>query len=141
MNSNKPTLIKGGTSVDDRGNLKFINDFNFANVKRFYQVENHNINFIRAWHGHNNEGKYVYVSSGTALVGAVNLETEEISKFILSSKCPSVLWIPPGYANGFKNLEQNTSIMFFSTSSLEESHGDDIRFDYDKWNIWNEEYR
>jgi len=141
MNSNKPTLIKGGISVDDRGNLKFINDFNFANVKRFYQVENHNINFIRAWHGHNNEGKYVYVSSGTALIGAVSLETEEISKFVLSSKSPSVLWIPPGYANGFKNLEQNTSIMFFSTSSLEESHGDDIRFDYDKWNIWNEEYR
>jgi len=141
MNSNKPTLIKGGTSVDDRGNLKFINDFNFTNVKRFYQVENHNINFIRAWHGHNNEGKYVYVSSGTALVGAVNLETEEVSKFILSSKSPSVLWIPPGYANGFKNLEQNTSIMFFSTSLLEESHGDDIRFDYDKWNIWSEEYR
>lgn len=141
MISDKPTIIKGGISVDDRGNLKFINEFNFSGVKRFYQVENHNINFIRAWHGHKKEGKYVYVTSGTALVGAVNLETEELSKFVLSSKSPSILWIPPGYANGFKNLENNTVILFFSTSSLEESHGDDIRFDYNKWNIWNEEYR
>ena len=46
------TTYIGGIAVDDRGQLRFVNDFNFANVKRFYQVENHRQGFIRAWHGH-----------------------------------------------------------------------------------------
>jgi len=51
------------------------------------------------------------------------------------------LCVPPGYANGFKTLEDNTIIMFYSTSTLEESKGDDYRFDWDKWDIWQEDYR
>jgi dTDP-4-dehydrorhamnose 3,5-epimerase len=134
-------VIGGGVVVDDRGSVSFVNEFDFDGVKRFYQVENHRRDFIRAWHGHKYEGKYVYVSQGSALVGVVNLETQKIEKFVLSSKTPKVLWIPPGHANGFKNLEENTKIIFYSTSTLEESMDDDIRFEYDKWNIWDEEYR
>ena len=66
--------MKGDISVDDRGRVSYINDFDFKDVKRFYMVENHEKGFIRAWHGHKNEGKYVYVVSGTALVGVVNLK-------------------------------------------------------------------
>jgi len=134
-------VLNGGISVDDRGSVRFVNEFNFTNVKRFYQIENHRNGFIRAWHGHKKEGKYVYVSSGSALIGVVNMETEEISKFILSDKTPKILWIPPGNYNGFKSLEENTKIIFFSTTSLEESLGDDIREEHDKWNIWEENYR
>lgn len=137
----KVRLISGGLSVDDRGSVSFVNDFKFENVKRFYMVENHRVGFIRAWHGHKQEGKYVFVCNGTALVGAVDMDTNEINKFILSDKKPSVLWIPPGYANGFKTLEDNTKILFMSTSTLEESLNDDIRFDYNKWDIWEENYR
>lgn len=137
----KINKIQGDLFADDRGYLRFVNDFNFKDVKRFYQVENHAKNFIRAWHGHKKEGKYVYVSKGSALIGAVNMETDEIFKTTLSSQSPVVLFIPPGYANGFKTLEEGTIVMFFSTSTLEESKGDDIRFDYDKWNIWEENYR
>jgi len=134
-------LINGGVSVDDRGSVRFVNDFNFNGVKRFYQVENHSKGFIRAWHGHKKEGKYVYVVNGSALVGIVNMETEEVNKFVLSSQTPKVLWIPPGYFNGFKSLEEGTKIIFFSTSTLEESLGDDIRMPHDKWDIWSEDYR
>lgn len=134
-------VLNGGISVDDRGSVRFVNDFNFSNVKRFYQVENHRQGYIRAWHGHKNEGKYVYVPNGTALIGVVNMETEEIKKFILSDKQPKILFIPPNHYNGFKNLEENTSIIFFSTSTLEESIGDDIRMPFDKWDIWGEDFR
>lgn len=145
-------VINGGIAVDDRGSLRFVNDFNFEGVKRFYQVENHRQGFIRAWHGHLKEGKYVYVTSGTALVGAVPLELYEdgktyildqnkVKKFVLSASSPKILYIPPGYANGFKNLEDNTKVLFFSTSTLEESKGDDIRFDFDVVNIWGEDFR
>ena len=134
-------ILNGGIAVDDRGSVRFVNDFNFEGVKRFYHVENHRRGFIRAWHGHKKEGKYVYVPNGSALVGVVNMETEEVSKFVLSDKSPKILWIPPGYYNGFKSLEENTKILFFSTTTLEESLGDDIREEHNKWNIWEENYR
>ena len=137
----KPELMNGGLAVDDRGMVRFVNDFSFTDIKRFYQVSNHKRDYIRAWHGHNHEQKYVYVVKGTALIGAVNMQTEEIFKFVLSDKKPSILKIPNGFANGFKTLEEDTQILFFSTSTLQESLGDDIRFAYDKWNIWEEDYR
>lgn len=137
----EPKLISGDIRIDDRGSVSFVNEFDFKNVKRFYMVENHHQDFIRAWHGHKKEGKYVLVSCGTALIGTVNMESDKLDKFILSAKKPCILWIPPGYANGFKNLEKNTKIIFFSTSTLEESKDDDIRFPYDKWDIWSEDFR
>lgn len=141
--SSTPIILHGDKFVDDRGTLSFVNAFGFENVKRFYQVENHGKNFIRAWHGHQKEGKYVYVCKGSVLVGAVDIKTSEsaASKFVLSSEKPRILWIPPGYANGFMNLTEATIIQFFSTSTIEESKDDDIRFPFDKWNIWNIEYR
>ncbi|MAF37244.1 sugar epimerase [archaeon] len=152
----KIDLIKGGVSVDDRGSVRFVNDFNFEGVKRFYQVDNHKQGFIRAWHGHKKEGKYVYVVKGSALIGAVKMEVREdlndmhetliepegeVFKCVLSSQDPKVLWIPPGYANGFMSLTRDTIIQFFSTSTLKESLGDDIRFPYNKWDIWHVEER
>jgi len=140
MDSGK--IIPGGKIFDDRGSLSFVNDFDFHDVKRFYVVSNYQQNFIRAWHGHRYEGKYVFVVSGAALVGVVNLETEEIvGRYVLSEEQPKVLWIPPNHANGFMALKKDTKVMFFSTTTLEESRGDDIRFPYDKWNIWNIDYR
>lgn len=138
--------IKGDLSTDDRGTVRFVNAFNFQDVKRFYQVENHRAGFIRAWHGHRKEAKYVYVARGSALVAAVPLgslqDSRDVFKTVLSSNKPSVLYIPPGYANGFKTLEEDTIIQFFSTSSLQESLGDDIRFEYNTIpNIWDEDFR
>ena len=136
-------ILQGGIAADDRGTVKFVNDFDFAGVKRFYQVENHKRGFIRAWHCHRQEGKYVYVVTGAALVGAVEFEKEgaEVKKFVLCEELPKVLWIPPGYGNGFMSLRDNTRIQFFSTSSLRETEGDDIRFAHDRWNISQEDYR
>lgn len=148
-------IIKGSTFIDDRGSLKFVNDFDFNDVKRFYQVQNHTRNYIRAWHGHLKESKYVYVPQGTALVGIVPITNQTYSdefgqnienqsrpqKFILSSENPSILYIPPGYANGFKTLTDNCIVQFFSTSTIDESKNDDIRFEWNKWNIWEENYR
>jgi len=145
---NIPVLITGGIAVDDRGALSFVNDFDMTPVKRFYQVRNHHSGFIRAWHAHKKEGKFVYVVRGAAIVGAVEIDDWEspsknakVHRYILSSEKPSVLWIPPGYANGFKTLTDESEVIFFSTSTLEESKGDDIRYAADYWNPWEVEYR
>jgi dTDP-4-dehydrorhamnose 3,5-epimerase-like enzyme len=137
-----PKLITGGVAVDDRGSLRFVNDFDFSGVKRFYQVQNHRRGFIRAWHGHKVESKYVYVAKGSALIGAIPLgEPPIVGKFILSDKSPRILYIPKGYYNGAMTLEEDTIIQYFSTTTLDESKGDDIRLPYDTWNIWQEDFR
>jgi dTDP-4-dehydrorhamnose 3,5-epimerase-like enzyme len=135
-------LMEGKVAADDRGTVKFVNDFNFEGVKRFYMVENHRRGFIRAWHGHKFEGKYVFVPTGAALIGVVEMgEEKEAQKFVLCEEVPKVLWIPPGNFNGAMTLRENTKIIYFSTATLEETKGDDVRFEYDHWNIWEEVYR
>lgn len=140
----EPRLLSGGLAVDDRGEVGFVNDFDFAGVKRFYTVSNHRQGFVRAWHAHRREGKYVTVLRGAAVIGAIQIDDWEkpspaapVNRHVLSARRPAVLYIPPGYANGFMSLTDDTLLVFYSTSTLEESQGDDIRYDARYWDIWN----
>jgi dTDP-4-dehydrorhamnose 3,5-epimerase-like enzyme len=141
-----PTIIDGGLAVDDRGQVSFVNNFDFSNVKRFYMVSNHKSGFVRAWHAHKKEAKYVLVVKGAAVVGAVKIDDwdkpskkSEVQRYVLSEKKPAILYIPSGYANGFMSLTKDAQLIFFSTSTLEESLGDDIRYDARYWDIWTAE--
>ena len=144
----QPQLLKGGLAVDDRGAVSFVNDFNFSDVKRFYIVENHKQGFVRAWHAHKNEAKYVMVVKGSAVIGAVQIDDWDnpskdlkVNRYVLSEKNPSVLYIPAGFANGFMSLSNDTKIIFFSTSELKDSLNDDIRYDAHYWEAWEVEER
>lgn len=139
-----PCVLNGGLSVDDRGEIAFVNDFDFESVKRFYMVSNHKAGFVRAWHAHKREAKYVTAVSGAAIVGAVKIDDWDkpsknlpVGRYVLSSKKPQVLYIPAGYANGFMSLTSDLKLIFFSTARLEESADDDIRYDARYWDIWN----
>jgi dTDP-4-dehydrorhamnose 3,5-epimerase len=145
---NEPTLFAGDIAVDDRGEVGFVNDFAFAGVKRFYTVKNHRQGFVRAWHAHQRESKYVTVLEGAALVGAVKIDDWSnpskdlpVSKYVLSAKKPKVLFVPAGYANGFMSLTEDARLVFFSTSTVAESMGDDVRFPARYWDIWQVEER
>jgi dTDP-4-dehydrorhamnose 3,5-epimerase-like enzyme len=144
----KPLLIAGGLAADDRGELGFVNEFDFSGVKRFYTVANYRKGFVRAWHAHRHEAKYVTAVSGAAVVGAVWIDDWDhpsrdlvAERFVLSAHKPAVLYIPAGYANGFMSLTADLKLIFFSTSSLEESRGDDVRYDARYWDIWRVEER
>lgn len=139
-----PTLRRGDLAVDDRGEVGYVNDFDFVGVKRFYTVRNHHVGYVRAWHAHKHETKYVIAVTGSALVGAVHIDhwdcpsrNLEVRRFVLSANQPAVLHIPAGYANGFMSLTPDLKLMFFSTVTLAESRGDDLRFDARYWDIWN----
>ena len=141
-------LIEGGVAFDDRGRVAFVNGFDFSGVKRFYAVANHRQGFIRAWHGHRQEAKYVHVAGGSALVAAVRIDDWErpskdlpVERFVLSAAKPAVLFIPPGFANGFLSLTEDALLFFFSTATVEESRGDDIRFPSRYWDPWQVEER
>lgn len=143
MKNEEPRIIQGDIVVDDRGYLGFINDFHFEDVKRFYLVSNHKSQFVRAWHGHKKEAKYICVIVGSAIIGAVKIDDwskpskdARVYRFVLSDKKPALVHIPPGYANGFMGLTSDTKLVVFSTASLDESKSDDIRFDARYWDIW-----
>jgi len=142
----KCKILSGNTRTDNRGSISFVNDFKFKRVKRFYQIESKNIKIIRAFHGHMKESKYVYVITGKILLCAVYLDNaknpskrNKVERFILSSENPQIIFIPPRFANGFRFLEKNSKVIFFSTSSLNQSLRDDYRYPPDYWGkeIWN----
>lgn len=139
-----PVVFQGNKVFDDRGSLGFINGFNVSEFKRFYLIENHSVNFIRAWHGHLKETKAIIMVRGEALVCAVELDSttnpsknKEVTRIVLSATSPSALYIPAGYANGFMTLSTDAKLLVFSSTTVEESQGDDYRFAYDYWNPWN----
>ena len=138
-----PLLIEGGLNVDDRGEVGFVNEFDMDSVRRFYSVCNHRAGLVRAWHAHKKEKKFVTVVNGAAIVAAVCIDNWQkpskdlyVHRYVLSAKKPSVLFIPNGYANGSMTLKEDTKLIVFSSSTLEESEGDDIRFEADYWNPW-----
>jgi dTDP-4-dehydrorhamnose 3,5-epimerase len=144
----QPTLIPGAIAVDDRGAVRFVNDFDFRGVQRFYTVSNHRAGMVRAWHGHRHEQKFVTVLQGAALVCCVKVDDWErpspdlpVERFVLSADKPGVLSIPAGFANGFMSLTGDALVTFFSTAALGESLDDDIRFPARLWDPWGVEER
>lgn len=136
----QPTIIKGGNFTDHRGSMRFVNDFRFEKVKRFYLIKHPDTSFIRAWQGHQFEKKYFYPISGSFVVAWVKIDNFDnpsrdlIPEYhILSAKNSEIISIPKGYANGLKALESNSEILIFSDMDLEESVNEKIRFPSDWW--------
>jgi dTDP-4-dehydrorhamnose 3,5-epimerase-like enzyme len=136
MLGSEPVFICGGLSIDDRGVVSFCNDFQFQGCKRFYTLSNFKVGYVRGWHGHKTEAKFVTVTRGAAVVCCAPLEVftcldgDKVSvfRFVLSDKQPGVLYIPPGYANGCMALVEPTDMVHFSTLTMEETVGDSMRF-------------
>ena len=122
--------IDGKITVDGRGKVSFVNNFDFKDVKRFYMVENHFVGVPRGWHGHKKEAKYVFVPQGSAQLMIKDMKTGDREDVYLSSVNPQILYIPPGKYNASNSLEENTMIIYYSTSTLEESLADDFREDF-----------
>tara|TARA_B100001057_G_scaffold489612_1_gene576215 strand:- start:29 stop:466 length:438 start_codon:yes stop_codon:yes gene_type:complete len=144
----EPKLISGSRIYDNRGSLRFSNDLEFKKIKRFYIVHNYDNNFIRAWHGHLKEDKYIGCIKGTFQVSAVKLDKikkpnkkNKVYNFFLNQSDSNFVHIPKGYANGSMSLEANSELLIFSTSSLTESLKDDFRFEAKYWNPWNVKFR
>lgn len=144
----KPIMLDGKRFTDDRGTLLFVNELSLIGFKRFYIVENHSKQFIRAWHGHLKEAKAFIPIEGSFLVGAVPMTDKnnpnkelEVCRRVLNASNPQAFLIPAGFANGLMSLTEGAKLLVLSSTTLEESQGDDYRFPYDYWNIWAIENR
>lgn len=137
-------LIEGGTFVDERGRLDFVNEFDMSRIKRFYITANINTNLIRAWQGHKIESRWFYCIQGRFDVKIVKIDNWEnpsrklnVNEYILSSETPQVLFVPNGYVNGFRALEEDSKLMIFSDHKSNELNNDNFRFDKKLWFDWN----
>ena len=134
------TLIKGNSFTDNRGTIRFVNDFHFEGITRFYTITHPDTSVTRAWQGHKIESKYFFVTKGKFLVCWVTIDNWEnpamdlkVNKQILSADDPQILIVPAGNANGFKALELDSTLLVFSDMNLEDSSGDLYRYGSDYW--------
>ncbi len=150
MKSSSIKIIDVNSSYDDRGDVVYCNEFNFIQkkIKRFYQVTNNNINFVRAWHGHKKEEKFLLVVQGSFKICAVKIDNWKkpsksllVKEFVISANSPKILYIPGGYAHGIQNLKSDSKLMVFTTFSLEQSAKDDFRFKSSLWYDWDIKFR
>lgn len=143
MKNQKSQLIQGNQHTDDRGTLSFINNFDMSPIKRMYTITHNSTKVVRAWQGHKIESKYFKCIKGRFLVAVVAIDdwetpTENLKPehYILDAEETEVLYIPSGYANGFKALEENSELIVFSNLDLEEAKNDQYRFKENLWMDW-----
>lgn len=141
--SEQPSILQGDSYIDERGEIRYLNDFRFTDVQRFYLIHHHSERIVRAWQGHQQEKKYFVAVQGSFLICAVKIDNWDqpdpnlpVKKFVLSSRKTQLLCIPPGYANGFRALVPNASLLVFSDKKLVDSQNDIFRYDQKFWYDW-----
>ena len=122
----KVELIVGNIHQDERGVVRFVNDFDMSSIVRMYSIEP-KMGVVRAWQGHKIETKWFYAAKGSFLVKTMNMDTLEKKEYHLKATESKVLEISGGHYNGFEALEEGSVLMVFSDFGLEESKGDDFR--------------
>ena len=139
----EPFLIKGGIFSDERGVIRFVNDFTLEGIKRFYTIMQSPENGQRAWQGHKTESKYFYCLKGSFALRLAKIDDWDepgsnplIISFKLSDVNSEILVVPGGYANGIKALEKHSQLLIFSDVTVDEAKGDEVRFDKDRWLNW-----
>ncbi len=126
-----PQLAPIQCHVDDRGFLYQIlgtYDDIFPHIARAYVVGNFARGTIRGFHMHKKETKAYFVASGTAKFVVVGGD-KKTQTFVLNSRNPSVLVVPPNNNHGWISLEDATMLVAMSDKTLKESVEDDYRSD------------
>lgn len=143
MHYSSPCFIEGTVFQDDRGKLISCSDFYMEAVKRMYLINPVSVDVIRAWQAHRFEEKWFCCLNGSFEVKLLHIDNfDQPSDFLnplsylLESSSPGILYVPGGYANGFKANSEQSCLMVFSSFNLAQSKADDFRYPADKWNLW-----
>ena len=138
----KPTLFPISIHKDERGELRYCNEFDLTSSKRFYSIAFSGSEQIRAWQAHKIEYTSIIPIQGITKVVLVRIEDFDngiagaVYEFTLDSKSPEVLVVPGGFANGLQSKSEDSALMIFSSLNLEEAKSDDYRFEKDKFYTW-----
>ncbi len=141
---NTPTLYTEEIFSDHRGTIASFNNLDLSPFKRTYFITHPSTKTIRAWQGHKYESKIFKAIKGSFIVGYVEIDNFEnpsdklkAEYMVLTASKNEFLYIPKGYANGLKALDENAVIQVYSDFYLEESIKEKIRFSPHKWLNWH----
>lgn len=132
-----PKIIKGSSHTDQRGNLFYNNNFDLSAIRRIYIIENKNVDFIRAWQGHNIEQRWFTATNGAFKIKLIKIDNWEsvstdleVTEFNLNAKKLDVLYVPSGYISSIQSLEKDATLLVMSDYLLGEV-SDEYRFEAD----------
>ncbi|WP_407405147.1 sugar epimerase [Chryseobacterium sp.] len=130
--------IQGGIAKDQRGQIRFVNDFDMSLVKRFYIIKNADIELIRGWRAHRIEQRWFYVLSGSFAVDIVEIDNWDkpsqellVEKRILKADESQVIHFSKGYGTAFQALEENSELLVFVDFGIDNAPLDDYTYPLD----------
>ena len=130
--------IAGGVAKDHRGQIRFVNDFDMTQVKRFYIIKNTDTELVRGWRAHRMEQRWFYVVAGSFAVDLIQIDNWEnasqdlpVEKRILKSGEHEVLHVPVGYGTAFQALEPESELLVFADYGIENAKNDDYTWPLD----------
>lgn len=131
-------IIQGGVAKDQRGQIRFVNDFDMSLVKRFYSIKNIDTELVRGWRGHRMEQRWFYVLSGSFSINIIEIDNwNEASPDLpvrhlkIESKHLQVLHVPPGYATAFRAIEPDSELLVFADYLVNNALLDDYTWPLD----------
>ena len=131
--------------VDDRGYLIEIiraTDPHFIKFGQVYLVGNFAKGVIRAFHKHNVLWDWFFISHGAAKFVLVDDRADspsykEQEVFVISSRNPSLIVVPPGVYHGWMSLADDTQMISTASEVYNRENPDEVRIPPDSFgDIW-----
>ncbi|HLT88272.1 MAG TPA: WxcM-like domain-containing protein [Sphingobacterium sp.] len=138
MEENILKSIIGGIAKDHRGQIRFVNDFDMTQVKRFYIIKNTDTDLVRGWRAHRMEQRWFYVLSGAFAVDLVQIDDWDnaspdlpVEKRVLKAEEQQVLHVPVGYGTAFQALAPDSELLVFADHGIDNAKNDDYTWPQD----------
>ncbi|ERJ57733.1 WxcM-like domain-containing protein [Sphingobacterium paucimobilis] len=131
-------IIQGGIASDHRGAIRFVNEFDMTQVKRFYIIQNKDTELVRGWRAHRIEQRWFYVLSGSFMLDTVQIDNWEqaspnldIERRVLKAEDKQVIHMPIGYGTAFQALEEGSELLVFADYGIEHAPQDNYTWPSD----------
>src|SRR5690606_20589964 len=138
MEENILKSIIGGIAKDHRGQIRFVNDFDMTEVKRFYIIKNTDTDLVRGWRAHRVEQRWFYVLSGSFVIDFVKIDDWQkpspelpVERVIIKQEQGAVLHAPTGYGFAFQAMEPDSELLVFADYGIENASKDDYTYPLD----------
>lgn len=135
---------------DDRGYLVEIlraTDPHFTKFGQVYLVGNLARGTVRAWHKHEVMWDWFFISHGTAKFALYDDRPgsptyRRIDTFVIGSRQPAVLAVPPGVFHGWMSLEDDTQLVSTASDVYNRERPDEVRVPYDSFGYdWSVKFK
>lgn len=120
-------LLEGKKHQDDRGVITFNNDFDASKIKRIYTIENHSVDFIRGWQGHNVEQRWFASMKGSFEISVIVVDdftnpakNVTIQKYLLTDEVLTYLHIPSGCITAIQAKQNDSKLLVLADYGLGE---------------------